>query len=77
MHPDLFYYLTDPMFFSTVISMVFLWGIMVFISSALLKWLWNITIPGIFGLRRIEFWEAFRLILIVVLLFGKGFNINF
>ncbi len=41
-----------------------------FIGSIFLKWLWNITIPRIFKLPEITYWEAFRLILIVGILFG-------
>lgn len=52
------------------------WVIIIFISTAILKWLWNITIPSIFGIREITFWEAFRLILIAGILFGKGFGFN-
>lgn len=39
---------------------------------ALLRWLWNLTMPRIFGLPQIEFWEAFRLLLIAGILFGIG-----
>lgn len=52
------------------------WVIIIFISTAILKWLWNITIPSIFGIREITFWEAFRLIIIAGILFGKGFGFN-
>lgn len=37
---------------------------------ALLRWLWNLTMPRIFGLPQIEFWESFRLLLIAGILFG-------
>jgi hypothetical protein len=40
------------------------------IGIALLQWLWNITIPEVFGLNQIKFWQAFRLILIAWILFG-------
>ena len=43
---------------------------LLFLGSILLKWLWNITIPRIFKLPEITYWEAFRLILIVWILFG-------
>lgn len=43
---------------------------LLFVVTWLLKWLWNITIPGIFGLREIVYWEAFRLIIICSILFG-------
>ena len=42
-------------------------------SIAIFQWLWNITIPGIFKLRKIGFWEAFRLLLISAILFGGSF----
>lgn len=47
-----------------------------FVASALLKWLWNITIPKLFKLPEITYWEAFRLLLIAGLLFGGGFSFN-
>jgi hypothetical protein len=45
-----------------------------FISTALLRWLWNTTIPQVFGLKDITFWQAFRLMLISALLIGPGFR---
>ncbi len=36
---------------------------------AVLQWLWNITIPGIFGIRQVTYWEALRLLLITAILF--------
>lgn len=44
--------------------------LLIFISVAIFQYLWNITIPGIFKLREISFWEAFRLLLISAFLFG-------
>jgi hypothetical protein len=41
--------------------------------------LWNMTVPAIFGLRPITFWQAFRLLLLSGLLLGHGcvsFNLN-
>jgi len=41
------------------------------IATALLQWLWNITIPEAFtNAKKIEFWVAFRLILIGSLISG-------
>ena len=41
------------------------------IATALLQWLWNITIPEAFtNAKQIEFWVAFRLILIGSLISG-------
>ena len=45
--------------------------IILFLCSALLMWLWNITITRIFNVREITFWEAFRLMIIAGLL-GRG-----
>ena len=43
------------------------------IPTAIFAWLWNITIPGIFKVRPITFWEAFRLLLIGAMLSSGGF----
>lgn len=42
-----------------------------FLGSLLLNYLWNITMPRIFRLPEITYWEAFRLILIAWILFGR------
>ena len=39
---------------------------------ALFQWLWNITMPEVFNLKIITFWQAFRLLLIAAFLFGAG-----
>lgn len=44
--------------------------------SWLLQWLWNITMPQVFNLKEITYWQSFRLLLIAGILFGGG-NINF
>jgi hypothetical protein len=36
---------------------------------ALFQWLWNITMPQVFNLNAITFWQAFRLLLISGFLF--------
>ncbi len=41
-----------------------------FIAIAIFQWLWNITVPDIFKIRAIGFWEAFRLLLLAAILFG-------
>ena len=38
----------------------------------LFQWLWNITMPQVFGLNVITFWQAFRLLIIAAFLFGTG-----
>lgn len=66
------------MLFSRIfLGALFWWGVMLFVFSGLLMWLWNITITRIFNIREITYWEAFRLMLIFGILLGKGFSINF
>ena len=38
--------------------------------APLFQWLWNITMPEVFDLRKIAFWQAYRLLLIAEFLFG-------
>lgn len=66
-----------PPMFANLFSPLFLAGgglagfiIVLFGLPALLMWLWNITIPEVFGLRQIRYWQAFRLVIIVAILFG-------
>jgi hypothetical protein len=40
------------------------------IVVALFQWLWNITMPDVFGLKHITYWQAFRLILLASILMG-------
>jgi len=59
-----------------------LWGVVIVailaaVSAALLRWLWNGTVPGIFSLPGLTFWQAFRLQLIVALLLGKLWTLPF
>lgn len=44
--------------------------ILVFAVPALFQWLWNNTMPEVFGLKLISYWQAFRLLLIAAMLFG-------
>ena len=36
----------------------------------LLQYLWNITMPQVFNLKEVTYWEAFRILLIAAILFG-------
>lgn len=55
------------------IAFMFAW---LFIASLLLEWLWNMTIPDLFNLSKITYWQAFRLLIISALLFS-GLGIKF
>ena len=59
-------------------QLIILWVAVFFLLSGLLMWLWNITVTRIFNIREITYWEAFRLLIIAGILFGKiGFNMQF
>jgi len=58
--------------FLPFINIALIFAALLFLGSLLLKYLWNITIPRIFKLPEITYWEAFRLILIAWILLGRG-----
>ena len=41
-----------------------------FVIAGVLQGLWNTTMPDVFGIKRIAYWQAFRLLMIGTLLFG-------
>ena len=43
-----------------------------FIATSLFWWLWNDTIPEVFGLKRITYWQALRLFVIAALVLNLG-----
>ena len=59
-------------------SMMMIWltviltPILIAISTAIFQWLWNITMPEVFGLKEITFWQAFRILILAGFLFGAG-----
>jgi len=54
-----------------MLVIVLAYATFLFLGSLLLKYLWNITMPRMFKLAEITYWEAFRLILIAWILFGR------
>jgi hypothetical protein len=53
-----------------VIAVIASIGGLVIILSAMLRWLWNATILEVFGLKAVTFWQAVKLLLITMILFG-------
>ena len=47
-----------------VVAMIFL---VCLVISALLRWLWNMTVPQVFGLKEIAYWQAFRILIIAAI----------
>ena len=52
------------LFFGAIAVLLF------FAVTALFQWLWNLTVPEVFGLKRITYWQAFRLLILAGMLFG-------
>ena len=42
------------------------------IFTLVFRWLWNTTVPEVFGLSTLNFWQAFRILLLSAILFGGG-----
>ena len=59
-----------------IIVIVFVVLLVLFLAmllAATFQWLWNITMPEVFGLNPLSFWQAFRLLLIALFLTSGGF----
>ncbi|KUO61606.1 MAG: hypothetical protein APF84_13825 [Gracilibacter sp. BRH_c7a] len=62
--------------FLYTVGFVFLAAGLFLLGALLLKYLWNTTIPDLFNLKSVTYWQAFRLLLIASLLFGGPYLIN-
>lgn len=62
---------------ATIIGVLIAAIVVVAILSALLLWLWNTTMPEVFGLKTISFWQALKLLLIAGILFGAPSAIDY
>ena len=60
--------------FITAIIVITLISVFLILFSALLRWLWNMTMPQVFGLKEITYWQAFRILIIAGILFGTPPN---
>jgi hypothetical protein len=45
-------------------------ALIVVIIVTIFRWLWNTTMPEVFGLKQLSFWQAFKIMLLAGLLFG-------
>lgn len=52
------------------LDVVVLIAVFVFGLPRLLMWVWNLTMPELFHWSRLRYWQAFRLLIIVEILFG-------
>jgi hypothetical protein len=60
-----------------ILFFVILVPFLAWIGVSLFRWLWNITVPQVFGLKEITFWQAFRLLILAGVLFGAGGLVHF
>ncbi len=56
-----------------VMLVVMLVVVALFVMTSVFEALWNTTMPQLFNLKLITFWQAFRLLLLAGLLTGGGF----
>jgi hypothetical protein len=61
----------------TMLLLIVLIPVVIAIATAIFQWLWNITMPQVFELKEITFWQAFRILLLAGFLFGAGSFIKF
>jgi len=54
---------------NTIIFVFMAIGLLLLVTW-LLQYLWNITMPQVFNLKEITYWQAFRILLIAAILFG-------
>lgn len=45
-------------------------AVIVGIMVVVFRWLWNTTMPEVFDLKELSFWQAFKIILLAGILFG-------
>ena len=62
---------TTPFF-----TIVFGFVAMLFLVPAILQRLWNMTMPDVFKLPNLTYWQSFRLLIICAMLFGSGVASN-
>ena len=54
----------------SILLTILLAVVLIVVLSVVLHRLWNMTMPEVFGLKRISYWQALRLLLIASILFG-------
>ena len=46
--------------------------VLIAIITLIFRWLWNTTMPDVFGVKSLDFWQALKIMLISTILFGGG-----
>ncbi len=61
-------------------GLLFLLGLIVVLAAlatAVFQWLWNITMPEVFALKEITFWQALRLLILTSFLLSGSVYTHF
>ncbi len=63
--------MTDPVATLLAAGLGLLIGLIIIaIFTLFFRWMWNITMPQVFGTNTVTFWQAFRLLILASILFG-------
>lgn len=46
--------------------------LLIAVGTAIFQRLWNTTMPEVFGLKEITFWQALKMLILAAFLFGGG-----
>jgi len=46
-------------------------AILIVIFTLIFRWLWNSTMPEVFGLKTVTFWQALKILILAGILFGS------
>jgi hypothetical protein len=44
--------------------------VLIALFAVIFRWLWNTTVPEVFGLRTLTFWQAIKILILAGILFG-------
>lgn len=55
-----------------MVAGLFIGLVILAIITLIFRWLWNTTLPDVFGVKTVTFWQAFRILLLSAILFGGG-----
>lgn len=56
----------------TLPMLILLILVLLFVATSIFQGLWNTTMPEVFGIKQVTFWQAFRILLMAGILFGAG-----
>ena len=61
---------------SGIIAALIISGALILGLGVIVEALWNVTVPDVFGLPMISYWQAVRLLVLAYLLVGGGTTVS-